>query len=236
MSPSSLFHALLLCVLAALLKGGLQVSADATPIQQRLALVPGGMTVSWSTVGPINVTAMVAYGTTPATVGGNASGITLNYNPSTTWFHHVTIYNLAPATTYYWKVISPVGVNSSVLSFITAPVVGDRAPYNISINGDMGIAVDNGTLLSMQSMLPSINYFWHVGDLSYADGRLLLQQPTAQHKHSALVVNSPSYLSTSPMVLQRFTQTTYLRIRTWPPPLATLRSSMQRMRGSLSRG
>lgn len=36
----------------------------------------------------------------------------------------------------------------------------------------MGISVDNGTLLSMQSLLPSIDLFWHVGDLSYADDYL----------------------------------------------------------------
>lgn len=144
-------------------------AADPTPIQQRIALVPNGMTVSWSTVGPINVTATVAWGTSPTTLTSTASGVTYNYNPSITWFHHVTLYGLAPSTTYYWRVTSPVGVNSSVLSFVTAPPVGDRTPYNISINGDMGIFSDNGTLIAMQQALPNLGLFWHIGDLSYAD-------------------------------------------------------------------
>ena len=166
---------LLLLVAVSLFTVG-RVSADSTPIQQRIALIPGGMTVSWSTVGPINVTATVAYGTSPTALNRNASGVTLNYNPSTTWFHHVPIYGLAASTTYYWTVISPVGVNSTTLSFTTAQPVGGRTPYNISINGDMGLAVDNGTVQSMQQLLPSINVFWHIGDLSYADDFLFLEQ------------------------------------------------------------
>jgi len=151
------------CLLAA-------VSAtDPTPIQQRIALLPNGMTVSWSTLGAIGVTPTVAWGTSPTSLTNTASGTTLNYNPSITWFHHVTIYNLVPSTTYYWKVTSPVGVISPALAFTTAPPVGDRTPYNISINGDMGIFSDNGTLIQMAQQLPNIDLFLHIGDLSYAD-------------------------------------------------------------------
>ena len=131
-------------------------------LQPRLALVPGGMTVSWTTAQPLNATASVAYGLSASSLTSTAlsTSYNLNYVPATTYWHHVVLRGLSPSTTYFWRVLSPSTAAGSVLSFLTAPAVGDRTPYNISINGDMGIAVDNGTVAAMTRALNNIRLFW----------------------------------------------------------------------------
>ena len=146
-----------------------QTQNDSTPIQQRIALQPNGMTVSWSTVGPIDVAPSVAYGTSPSELSVSATGLSHHYDPSITYFHHVVLDSLQPSTTYYWQVTSPAGVNSSVLSFTTAPKVGDHKPFVVSINGDMGLVNEDNTVATMKQWTDRIDLFWHVGDLAYAD-------------------------------------------------------------------
>ena len=162
---------LLLLVLALALAASVSAQSknDSTPIQQRIALQPNGMTVSWSTIGPIHATPTIVYGTDPSRLSAKESGWTRHYVPSISWFHHVVLNNLQPSTTYYWQVTSPVGVNSSVLSFTTAPKVGDHKPFVVSINGDMGLVNEDHTVALMKEWVDRIDLFWHVGDLAYAD-------------------------------------------------------------------
>ena len=142
---------------------------DSTPIQQRIALQPNGMTVSWSTVGAINGLPSITYGTNETGLSMSATGFSYHYEPSITHFHHVVLNNLQPATTYYWQITAPAGVNSSVLSFTTAPKAGDHKPFTVSVNGDMGLVNEDNTVATMKQWVDRIDLFWHVGDLAYAD-------------------------------------------------------------------
>ena len=156
-------------LLVSTLAVALTINSDPTPIQQRIALQPGGMTVSWSTVGPIHVTPTIAYGTDLSQLNQTQRGWTRHYHPSVTFFHHVVIHQLQPSTTYYWQVTSPADVNSSVLSFTTAPKVGENKPFTVSINGDMGLGNEDNSQQLLRRWTDRIDLFWHVGDLSYAD-------------------------------------------------------------------
>ena len=146
-----------------------QASNDSTPIQQRIALQPGGMTVSWSTLGALHARPSIAYGTDAGQLDQTGHGWSRHYVPSVTHFHHVVLDKLQPSTTYYWQVTSPHGVNSSVLSFTTAPKVGEHQSFVVSINGDMGLVNEDNTVALMKEWTDRIDLFWHVGDLAYAD-------------------------------------------------------------------
>ena len=142
-----------------------------TPVQQRIALVPSGMTVSWSTVGPLPALPSVAYGTSASHLTTNVTGYTLHYDPSVTYFHHVVLHSLKSATTYYWLPV--YGNSSQVLSFKTAPVAGSATPFTIAINGDMGLVNEDHTVAAMAAWVDRIDLFWHIGDLNYADDSFL---------------------------------------------------------------
>ena len=138
MTPA-LFLPLLLSLLLALSSvPTLAQKDDLTPIQQRIALTPGGMSVSWSTIGPIGVTPTVVYGVDPDIFSSTATGWTLHYDPSLTHFHHVVLNGLAPSTRYYWRVMSPANITSPILSFTTAPKPGQAVPFTVAVYGDMG--------------------------------------------------------------------------------------------------
>ena len=146
---------------------------DPSPIQQRIALQPNGMTVSWSTIGPLSTAPSVSYGLSPASLSTNATGYSLHYDPSITHFHHVVLDQLQPSTTYYWTVTTPPQLNTSVLSFTTAPVAGSATPFTIAINGDMGLVNEDHTVAAMAAWVDRIDLFWHIGDLNYADDSFL---------------------------------------------------------------
>ena len=152
-------------------------ASNPTPIAHRIALQPHGMTVSWSTLGPIGVTPSVAYGLQPSLLDGTATGYTLHYDPAITWFHHVVIEQLQPSTRYYWTVTSPANLSSSpALNFTTAPRAGDSTPFVVSINGDMGLVNEDDSLALMKRWVSSgrVDLFNHIGDLAYADDWLVL--------------------------------------------------------------
>jgi hypothetical protein len=187
-------------------------SDDPTPVQERIALLPGGMTVSWSTVGPLTTDPSVVYGLSPDQLTGSASGWSSHYDPSLTTFHHVPLPGLTAATRYYWKVASPPTVNSSVLSFTTAPKVGSATPFSVAINGDMGYKAEAATLAVMKQWVQDgvVDWFYHIGSstgtLKYCgsqrggvatplDGSIDLCTPPL-HAHRYLALTPP--LSPSP--------------------------------------
>ena len=154
---------LFVCVAVALCAVAAAQSGNGIPIQQRIALQPNGMTVSWSTNGTIGgATPTVAYGTSPTSLTASATGFTQHYEPSITWFHHVVLDGLQPSTRYYWQVTSPKGVNSTVLEFMTAPKMGEAVPFVVSVNGDMGLVNEDNTVATMKQWVERIDMFWHV--------------------------------------------------------------------------
>ena len=162
---------------------------DSAPIQQRIALQPNGMTVSWSTVGPIDARPAIVFGTDPSSLDQHESGWTRHYVPSVTYFHHVVLNGLTPSTKYYWQVTSPVGVNSTVLSFTTAPKVGEARPFVVSINGDMGLVNEDDSQRLLCRWTDRVDLFWHVGDLSYADDYFYDQLNTTYEQAQELWMN-----------------------------------------------
>ena len=79
--------------------------------------------------------------------------------------------DLTPSTHYYWRITSPSTVNSTTLSFTSAPVVGSHVPFTVAINGDMGLVNEDNTVATMKQWVNQgkIDLFWHIGDLAYAD-------------------------------------------------------------------
>ena len=148
-------------------------ACNLTPVQQRIALSPGGMTVSWSTAGDNGQTPTVRYGLQSSQLSLTASGYTLNYVPSPTWFHHVVLSGLKPSTLYYWQVTTPGANSTALLSFTTAPTAGDSKSYVVAVNGDMGLTQmqEGATQRLMRDWVSDgrIDWFMHVGDAGYAD-------------------------------------------------------------------
>jgi predicted phosphodiesterase len=153
-------------------------AAEPEPIQFRIALIPNGMTVSWSTVNPISSLPKVIYGTSSIQLNQNATGYTLHYEPSITWFHHVVLENLSPSTTYYWQVISDDSnvlqnqkkkIENPILKFRTAPPVGADMPFRFAVYGDFGDGNSAGTLKTLRKIKDEFDLFYHIGDLAYAD-------------------------------------------------------------------
>ena len=152
----------------------LAVSCSATdaPIQQRIALLPDGMTVSWSTTSALSGSPMVMYGLEANLLSMNASGTSSHYASSTTFFHHVELHGLKPNTTYYWQAQAQTKPTPT-LHFITQPAMttpGD-GNFSVAIYGDLGIdnSEDTVRLLRQMARGKEVDLFWHVGDLSYAD-------------------------------------------------------------------
>ena len=161
----------LLLALTAALGGSAAPPPVSSPIQQRVALVPDGMTVSWSTVGPLPVLPSVHYGLSPTNLTAQATGHTLHYEPSVTYFHHVVLNDLQADTVYYWQPV--YGNASSVLSFTSPLAAGSTQPFTIAINGDMGLVNEDNTVAAMAAWTDRIDVFWHIGDLNYADDSVL---------------------------------------------------------------
>ena len=167
-----MMSSLLVLVALAALFGATAAQSDPTPIQQRIALQPGGMSLSWSTLGALDATPSVSYGLSPTALTSAATGWSSHYEPSITHFHHVVLDGLTPSTRYYWQVTSPAGMaNATTLSFVTAPAAGTHRPFTVAINGDMGLVNEDNTVATMKQWVADerIDLFWHVGDLAYAD-------------------------------------------------------------------
>ncbi|KAK3896419.1 Metallo-dependent phosphatase, partial [Staphylotrichum tortipilum] len=161
-----------------------------TPVQQRLAINgPTSVTVGWNTYKQLS-NPCVQYGTSPNALGSQAcSTSSVTYATSRTWANTVTISGLAPATTYYYKIVS---TNSTVDHFLSPRVAGDKTPFTMNAVIDLGVyGVDGYTIQgdatkrdTIPSIDPALNHttigrlaqtandyelIIHPGDLAYAD-------------------------------------------------------------------
>jgi hypothetical protein len=163
----------MIALLLVLLSFAALVVCNDVPIQHRIALLPDGMTVSWSTQGKSTIKPQVRYGTDPTHLDQHENGLSQHYESSTTYFHHVELHGLATNTRYYWQVMtSSNDTKSPVHAFYTQPDVSKEAgTFNVAIYGDMGIDNSDNTLTLLRELADKrqVDLFWHVGDLSYAD-------------------------------------------------------------------
>lgn len=87
------------------------------------------------------------------------------------FFHEVSLDNLAPATTYFYRISAANGTTESpVLKFTTARAAGDPTPFTAAVLNDMGYTNAVGTFSHLvQAVEEGAAFAWHGGDLSYAD-------------------------------------------------------------------
>ena len=164
------------------------------PDQIRLAFAgDNGVSVGWHSYGCLlstenpNPNPTVIYGLSPTalnfvSVNGDSSVYDTQNILKISWFYHVELENLQPSTVYYYQIVESEDVSSSsILSFTSAPTVGDRnRPVNIATYADLGVDGLLGDLVNgphlfgralgaIQRILPSVDFILHHGDICYAD-------------------------------------------------------------------
>ncbi|EEA23301.1 hypothetical protein TMatcc_002159 [Talaromyces marneffei ATCC 18224] len=181
---------------AAVLLAARSVSADVnypplpadltTPFQQRLAVYgPGAVSVGWNTYASQN-SACVQYGTSKTNLNlkSCSTSSSTTYASSRTYSSVVVLSNLAPATTYYYKIVS---TNSTVGHFLSPRKPGDHTPFNLDVVVDLGVYGDDGYTAKRDDIpvvQPALNHttigrlattvddyeiILHPGDFAYAD-------------------------------------------------------------------
>jgi len=116
-----------------------------------------------------------------------ASGSSSKYLEKATWHHHVTIQNLKPGQTYYYKCGDPDAGFSAINSFQSAkgsdPLFGG---FKASVFGDWGYS-KNGHAIStrnaLQTIKEEVDFVWHVGDIGYADDAFLHDPLSFQYEN-----------------------------------------------------
>ncbi|UKZ72479.1 hypothetical protein TrVFT333_000108 [Trichoderma virens FT-333] len=161
-----------------------------TPVQQRIAVNgPNSVSIAWNTYKQLSQPC-VTYGSSATSLTQQTcSQSSVTYQSSRTWSNVVTINNLSPATTYYYKIVS---TNSSVDHFFSPRVAGDKTPFSINAIIDLGVVGPDGYTIqndqtkrdTIPTIDPSLNhttiqrlaqtvddyeFVIHPGDLAYAD-------------------------------------------------------------------
>ncbi|OTA65191.1 Metallo-dependent phosphatase [Hypoxylon sp. EC38] len=161
-----------------------------TPVQQRLAINgPNAISIGWNTYEKLDQPC-VQYGTSSDALTSEAcSTSSVTYATSRTYSNAVTLTDLSPATTYYYKIVS---TNSSVEHFFSPRVAGDTTPFAMNAVIDMGVYGADGYTIQMDetkrdtipTIDPSLNhttinqlantvddyeFIVHPGDFAYAD-------------------------------------------------------------------
>jgi len=164
------------------------------PDQIRLAFAGDkGVSVGWHTYSCLLTTSnpnpnpTVIYGTsrtalTSVSINGNSSVYDKSIFSRTSWFYYVELPNLSPSTVYYYQIVESSYVSASpILSFTSAPVVGDKSrTVTIASYADFGVDglvedIINGKHLferalgALQKIAPTVDFFLHHGDICYAD-------------------------------------------------------------------
>ncbi|KAH8803404.1 Metallo-dependent phosphatase-like protein [Xylogone sp. PMI_703] len=162
-----------------------------TPVQQRLTVHgPNAVSIGWNTYEKIKKPC-VQYGLLPELMLlRECSDSSITYPTSRTYSNVVTLSNLLPAVTYYYKIESK---NSTVQQFLSPRLAGDRSPFSVAAVIDMGVyGADGFTIASnpakrrepVPKIEPELNHttIWqlaqsvnnyefilHPGDFAYAD-------------------------------------------------------------------
>ncbi|KAI1430824.1 Metallo-dependent phosphatase-like protein [Xylaria sp. CBS 124048] len=167
------------------------VPADlSTPTQQRIAIKgPNSISVGWNTHQQMSEPC-VQYGTASNNLKSTAcSRSSITYPNSRTYVNTVVLSGLAPATTYYYKIVS---TNSSVEEFFSPRSAGDKTSFSFNAVIDMGVYGEDGYTIAMDgahrdtipNIEPALNHttigrlastiddyelIVHPGDIAYAD-------------------------------------------------------------------
>ncbi|KAL3430510.1 Metallo-dependent phosphatase-like protein [Aspergillus tetrazonus] len=148
-----------------------------------LSYLPDGMHIHYQTPFGLGEAPSVRWGASPANLNKVAHGWSHTYDrtPScaqvkavtqcSQFFHEVSLPDLKPETTYYYRIPAANGTTESdILSFTTARAPGDKRSFTVAVLNDMGYTNAHGT---HRQLLKAANegaaFAWHGGDLSYAD-------------------------------------------------------------------
>jgi hypothetical protein len=147
------------------------------------------MSIGWNTYDRVSKPC-VAYGTSEDNLSDKVcSTLSQTYPTSRTWFNFVTLDDLEPATTYFYKIVSP---NSTVERFFSPRTPGDKTPFSINAVVDLGVYGEDGFTieddLTKRDLIPNIppslnhttiqrladtvddyEFIIHPGDFAYAD-------------------------------------------------------------------
>lgn len=142
------------------------------------------MSVGWNTYEQLDQPC-VQYGlSSDALTLESCSNSSVTYPTSRTYFNTVILTSLAPATTYYYKIVS---TNSTVDHFFSPRVAGDQTPFNISVVIDLGVYgpdgytnkrdtiptidswLDHTTIGRLADTVNDYEFVVHPGDFAYAD-------------------------------------------------------------------
>ncbi|KAH7709543.1 Protein F18E2.1 b [Aphelenchoides avenae] len=126
------------------------------------------MVVTWVTMTKLVSDPVAEFGESPAALTAYAVGTQTDFvfNGVHRYIHRVTMVNLKPNTTYYYKVGSPQGW-SHVFHFKTFPEDNDF-PFRICVFGDLGVL--NGTstpYLQKAAQRGDFDIVIHIGDIAY---------------------------------------------------------------------
>lgn len=161
--------------------------ASALPSQVHLAFGDAdsngdvsGMTVSWATPKK-TATSTVKYGTVADALTQVATGESVSYLEGGMVHNHVLVKGLKPGATYFYSCGDSAGGFTAPQSFtlpLSAAAAGaPGAPeMKVSIFGDWGYG-ENGHAVStrraLETLKSQVDFFFHLGDISYADDAFL---------------------------------------------------------------
>lgn len=155
-------------VVLSVLAGAALSHAANEPDQLRLAFVPDGMTVSWTTPSSLSGSPQVRYGFSPSSLSQSAEGVSHSYG--TSYFHDVILSDLASMTQYFYQVVAdPNSSESAILNFTSGRTAGDATPFKMMLVGDMGLKNSANTMASLRIEQNNYDFVMHIGDISYAD-------------------------------------------------------------------
>ncbi|KAI1275126.1 Metallo-dependent phosphatase-like protein [Xylaria sp. FL0933] len=161
-----------------------------TPTQQRIAIKgANSVAIGWNTYEQLS-NPCVQYGTASDNLSLSACSTTsITYPNSRTWGNTVTLSDLTPGTTYYYKIVS---TNSTVDHFLSPRSPGDTGAFSFNAVIDLGVYGKDGYTIKSNNAKrdtiplidPSLNhttigrlantiddyeFVVHPGDLGYAD-------------------------------------------------------------------
>jgi len=114
---------------------------------------PTAMSIGWNTYEQLSQPC-VQYGTSADNLTLEAcSSESQTYPTSRTWNNAVTLTDLQPATTYYYKIVSG---NSSVDHFMSGRAAGDKTSFSVDVVIDLGVYGEGGYTTSKRDTIPSI--------------------------------------------------------------------------------
>ena len=181
-----LFLTLYICSIYSLFAKNTDSDRNVTQIHIAQGKTPTSMIISWSTPyreGEYAPDSEVRYSMVMSIYNNSAYGDSTSYSFTgydypelykSNYFHHVTVSNLEPETTYYY-IMGDFNKNeiSESYQFTTLSAVGSLPssdkPMVIGILGDLGQTNDSISTYNHLVANRDIGLIMHVGDLGYAD-------------------------------------------------------------------